>query len=66
MATKTINVDIDPKGNTKVDVEGYTDGSCRQATEALEEALGKVTSRKGKTGGSCNVEERVRAGRGGK
>lgn len=62
MTTKTITVDIDPQGNTTVDVEGFTDGSCRTATEALEKALGVVTARQNKLGGSCGVKNVVRTG----
>jgi hypothetical protein len=38
---KQIIVDIDKKGNVKIEAEGYTGASCKTATEFLEKALGK-------------------------
>ncbi len=40
---KQIIVLIDPDGNTEIEVQGMTGRSCRDATKALEEALGIVT-----------------------
>jgi hypothetical protein len=62
MSKKQIELTIDETGNTTIDVEGYTDGSCRTATEAIEKALGGVTDRKTKTGGACDVKQTVKAG----
>ena len=38
-----IVVVIDPDGNTEIEVQGMSGRSCRDATKALEEALGVVT-----------------------
>jgi hypothetical protein len=62
MSKKQIELTIDESGNTVIDVEGYTDGSCRTATEAIEKALGGVTERKNKQGGACDVKQTVKAG----
>lgn len=59
---KYIDIDIDPQGNVNIEAEGYTDGSCRTATEAIEEALGAVNQRKMKKGGACDVKRTVKAG----
>lgn len=58
---KSITIEIDEEGNTKVEADGYTDGSCRTATEPFEKALGAVEERKMKIGGACAVKERVKA-----
>lgn len=42
---KTITVEIDPSGSTKIDAQGFTGNSCLKETESLEEALGKVSDR---------------------
>lgn len=61
MSGKHINIEIDDEGNTVVEAEGYTDGSCRTATEAIEKALGGVANREMKIGGACDVKPRVKA-----
>lgn len=40
---KQIIVDIDKKGNVKIETEGYIGSSCKSATEFLEKALGTKT-----------------------
>lgn len=39
-----VNIEITPTGETTVDDVGYTGHSCRDATKAIEKALGKTTS----------------------
>lgn len=41
---KTITVEVDRKGIVLVTTEGYTGQSCKEATKALEAALGKKVS----------------------
>jgi len=60
-AKKHIDIEIDPEGNTTIEAEGYTDGSCRTATEAIEKALGGVQNRTMKQGGACDVKKQVKA-----
>jgi len=45
---KTITIDIDTEGNVKVEAHGYQGHGCKDATFALEQALGKVTEDKPK------------------
>lgn len=37
---KTIEITITPKGETTLQTKGFTGGSCRDASKALEQALG--------------------------
>lgn len=37
---KTIEIVIDPKGQSKIETKGFTGGECRQASAFLELALG--------------------------
>ena len=46
---KQIIVLIDPDGNTEIEVEGMAGSGCKEATKALEEALGVVTKTTNKT-----------------
>lgn len=39
-----IKIHISPDGNVKIDAIGYEGKSCKEATRAIEEALGKVES----------------------
>ena len=41
--SKVIQVVVSPKGETKVETMGFTGSSCREASRALEEALGART-----------------------
>jgi hypothetical protein len=41
---KTIEITVSPKGETKVEAKGFAGSTCRQATRALEQALGLVES----------------------
>jgi hypothetical protein len=38
--TKTIEITITPKGETKISTSGFTGSSCQDATRELEKALG--------------------------
>ncbi len=40
MSLKTIEVIINPKGEASIQTTGFTGTSCRDATKALEQALG--------------------------
>lgn len=41
---RRIEVTVDPKGNIKVETKGFAGASCRDATKALERALGAVAT----------------------
>ena len=43
---RTIEVIVSPKGQTKITSRGYAGTSCKDATRALEQALGVVQSDK--------------------
>jgi hypothetical protein len=49
---KSVEVVIDAEGNTQIEAKGYTDGSCRSATDAIEKALGGVSARQMKDHGA--------------
>ena len=38
--SKTIQVVVSPKGETKIETFGFTGSSCQDASRALEQALG--------------------------
>ena len=42
--SKTIQITISPKGETKIETTGFTGSSCQDATRALEAALGAKTN----------------------
>lgn len=43
MATeKMITIDVDKKGNSKIEAHGFDDNTCLKATKSVEEALGVV------------------------
>ena len=42
--TKTIEVIISPKGETKLETRGFAGSSCQQASQFLEQALGTKVS----------------------
>lgn len=42
---KAIQVIIDTEGEVKIDAQGFKGIGCTKATEFLEKALGKVTTR---------------------
>ena len=37
---KQINVKLNLNGGVEIDAQGFTDSSCKKATEALEQAMG--------------------------
>ena len=37
---KTIEITVDPKGQSKVETRGFTGGECREASRFVEQALG--------------------------
>ena len=41
---KTIEITVDAKGECAVQTKGFTGTSCREASKALERALGMVQS----------------------
>jgi hypothetical protein len=43
---KTIEVIISPTGETTVQTKGFTGTSCRDASKAIEQALGDKTAEK--------------------
>ncbi len=38
--SQTIAVTVSPKGETSIETKGFSGGSCRDASKALEAALG--------------------------
>jgi hypothetical protein len=40
---KTIEITVDPRGQTKVETRGFTGGECRVASRFIEQALGTRT-----------------------
>lgn len=43
---KYVDYVIDEDGNVEIEANGFTDGACREATKAFEDALGVVKERK--------------------
>jgi len=41
---KTIQLIIDPQGEVRLETKGFAGASCREATRALEQALGLIQS----------------------
>ena len=41
--TKTITIIVAPDGKTKIETDGYTGSSCRDASRFLEDTLGTGT-----------------------
>ena len=37
---KTIEITVDPKGQSKVETRGFAGGECREASRFVEQALG--------------------------
>jgi hypothetical protein len=42
---RKIIVTANPDGSSKIEAQGFPDGSCLKETESLEQALGKVQGR---------------------
>ena len=45
---KSIEVTIKPDGKVEIEAIGFKGGSCEKATQAIEQALGTVATRKKK------------------
>jgi hypothetical protein len=41
--SKTIEITINPKGETKIETKGFSGNECRLASQFLENALGQRT-----------------------
>jgi hypothetical protein len=41
---KTIEITVDPKGQSRVETKGFSGGECRQASRFVELALGVLTT----------------------
>ncbi|CAN5619999.1 hypothetical protein BH23PLA1_BH23PLA1_40130 [soil metagenome] len=41
---KTIEITVDPKGQTRVETKGFSGHACRQASQFIEQALGQATA----------------------
>jgi hypothetical protein len=41
---KTIEITVSPKGETTVETKGFSGSGCRQASQFIEEALGRRTA----------------------
>lgn len=41
--SKTIEITVSPKGETKVETKGFTGGECKDASKFIENALGQRT-----------------------
>ncbi len=61
---KVIQVVVSPDGSTKVETNGFAGGSCRQASEFLENALGTRQSERLKSefhqNNPSNINEQAR------
>ena len=42
--SKTIEITVDPKGETKVETRGFAGAECREASRFVEQALGQRTA----------------------
>ena len=42
--SKTITITVAPDGKTKIETQGYTGQSCREASKFIENALGLKTA----------------------
>ena len=41
---KTIEITVDPKGQSKVETKGFSGAECREASKFVEQALGQRTA----------------------
>ena len=41
---KTIEITVDPQGQSRVETRGFSGGECREASRFVEQALGRRTS----------------------
>lgn len=44
MSSRTIEIIVETNGSTRVQTRGFTGSACREASQFIEEALGKRTS----------------------
>jgi hypothetical protein len=57
---KSIEVDVSPSGDVKIEAHGFTGGACLAATKEIEEAIGKIEGRKLKEGsGPVNAVQKL-------
>ena len=42
--SRTIEIIVTPNGQSQVQTKGFTDSSCRQASQFIEQAIGQLTS----------------------
>ena len=40
---KTIEITVDPRGQSRIETRGFTGGGCREASRFIEQALGQRT-----------------------
>ena len=38
----TIEITVDPKGNTRIETKGFSGEACKEASKFVEQALGKA------------------------
>lgn len=43
---KTITLLVSPQGETKIETQGFAGAECREASRAIETALGQMTTEK--------------------
>ena len=43
---KTLEITVSPTGESHIETKGFTGGECREASQFLEQALGRVTSKR--------------------
>ena len=41
---KTIDITVDPRGQSKIKTKGFSGGECREASRFVEQALGTRTA----------------------
>ena len=57
---KSIEIDVSPSGEVKVEAFGFQGGACLAATKEIEAAIGKVTADKKKEGSGPVVDQRLK------
>jgi Protein of unknown function (DUF2997) len=57
---KKIVITFEQNGNSSIEAFGFSGSDCLAATKSFEEALGKVGSRKMKSGGDDDVSQKTR------
>lgn len=56
---KKIIITFEKNGNSAIEAFGFSGSDCLKATKSFEEALGKVGSRKMKSGGGDEVSNKA-------